>query len=45
MVGWYAGFLTKTGVVASVLGAEIPPIYRFANGFAKVRFQWSYFPQ
>ena len=30
-----AGLVTRTGVVGSVLGPELPPIKKFGNAFAK----------
>ena len=35
MAGYLAGSVTRTGVVGTVLGPELPPIRNFGNGFAK----------
>ncbi|KAL1515069.1 hypothetical protein AB1Y20_004134 [Prymnesium parvum] len=34
LAGYLAGLVTQAGVLGTVLGAEIPPVIRYANGFA-----------
>jgi hypothetical protein len=35
MAGYMAGLVTRTGIVGSVLGPDLPPVKKFGNGFAK----------